>query len=123
MKHSLTNNIFGGLTRETCNNLEKLHESSPPLCQDFNTPMLNRNASVNRLEKENAMKIAQNEKVNDQLTETRKSRHQEYMLNSHMVITNGDKNKDDTAIHGNINNKKANESINNNDTGRVKTKA
>ena len=36
------NNIVGGLTREPCNNLEKLHESSPPLCQDFNTPMLNR---------------------------------------------------------------------------------
>ena len=45
------------------------------------------------------------------------------MLNSNMVITDCDKNKDDTAIHGNINNKKANESINNNDTGRVKTKA
>ena len=111
----LQNNIIDGLTKKPCNNLENLHESSPPLYQDFNTPMLNRNASVNRLEKENAMKIAQNEKVNDQLTETRKSRHQEYMLNSHMVITNGDKNKDDTAIHGNINNKKANE--------RVKTKA
>ena len=63
---------FGGLTREPCNNLENLHESSPPLCQDFNTPMLNRNASVNRLEKENAMKIAQNKKINDQLMEIRK---------------------------------------------------
>ena len=41
----------GGLTREPCNNLENLHESSPPLCQDFSTPMLSRNASVNRLEK------------------------------------------------------------------------
>ena len=52
----------GGLTREPCNNLENLHESSPPLCQDFSTPMLSRNASVNRLEKETAMKIAQNKK-------------------------------------------------------------
>ena len=60
------------------------------------------------------MKIAQNKK-NDQLMEIRKSGHQEYMLNSNMVITDCDKNKDDTAIHGNINNKKANE--------RVKTKA
>ena len=40
-----------------------------------------------------------------------------------MVITDCDKNKDDIAIHGNTNNKEANESINNNDTGRVKTKA
>ena len=40
-----------------------------------------------------------------------------------MVVTDCDKNKDYTAIHGNINNKEANESINNNDTGRVKTKA
>ena len=31
-----------------------------------------RNASVNRLEKENAMKIAQNKKINDQLMEIRK---------------------------------------------------
>ena len=52
----------GGLTREPCNNLENLHESSPPLCQDFSTPMLRRNASVNRLEKETVMKIAQNKK-------------------------------------------------------------
>ena len=56
------NNSIGGLTRELCNNLENLHESSPPLCQDFNTLMLNRNAFVNTLEKENAMKIAQNKK-------------------------------------------------------------
>ena len=44
-------------------------------------------------------------------------------LNSNMVITDCDKNKDDIATHGNTNNKEANESINNNDTGRVKTKA
>ena len=44
-------------------------------------------------------------------------------LNSNIVITDCDKNKDDTAIHGNINNKEAIQSINNNDTGRVKTKA
>ena len=43
------NNIIGGLTRKPRNNLEDLHESSPPKCQDFNTPMLNRNASVNML--------------------------------------------------------------------------
>ena len=40
-----------------------------------------------------------------------------------MVITDCDKNKDDIAIHGNTNNKEANESINNNNTCRVKTKA
>ena len=40
-----------------------------------------------------------------------------------MVITDSNKNKDDTAIHGNINNKEINESTNNNNTGRVKTKA
>ena len=51
------NNIIGRLTRQPSNNLENLHESSPPLCQDLNTPMLNRNVSVNRLEKENAMKL------------------------------------------------------------------
>ena len=45
------------------------------------------------------------------------------MLNSDMVITDCDKNKNDTAIHRNIYNKEANESININDTGRVKTKA
>ena len=102
--HQLTISHFRGLPCLPCH----------PPCQDFNTPMLNRNASVNRLKKENAMKIAQNKK-NDQLIEIRKSGHQEYMLNSNMVITDCDKNKDDTAIHGNINNKKANE--------RVKTKA
>ena len=102
--HQLTISHFRGLPCLPCH----------PPCQDFNTPMLNRNASVNRLKKENAMKIAQNKK-NDQLMEIRKSGHQEYMLNSNMVITDCDKNKDDTAIHGNINNKKANE--------RVKTKA
>ena len=52
--------------------LENLRESFPQLCQDFNTPMLNRNASVNRLEKENTMKIVQNKKINDQLMEIRK---------------------------------------------------
>ena len=39
-----------------------------------------------------------------------------------MVITDCNKNKDDTVIHGNINNKEQMESINNNDTDRVKTK-
>ena len=53
------NDIIGGLTRQACNNLENVHESSSPQCQDFNTPMLNRIGSVNRLKKENAMKIAQ----------------------------------------------------------------
>ena len=66
------NDITGGLTRQPCNNLEVLHESSPPKCQDFNTPMLKRNTSVNMLEKKNAMKIAQNKKINDQLMEIRK---------------------------------------------------
>ena len=54
--------IIGGLTTPPCNNLENLHEGFPPQFQDFNIPMFNRNASVNRLEKENAMKITQNEK-------------------------------------------------------------
>ena len=70
------NDIIGGLTkltRQPCNNLENLHESSPLQWQDFDTPMLNRNASVNRLYKKNAMKIAQNKKINDQLMEIRKS--------------------------------------------------
>ena len=39
-----------------------------------------------------------------------------------MVITHCNKNKDDTLIHGIINNKKQMESINNNGTDRVKTK-
>ena len=34
--------------------------------------MINRNALVNMLEKENAMKMAQNKKINDQLMEIRK---------------------------------------------------
>ena len=59
------------------------------------------------------MKIAQNKKI---------TRGQEYMLNSNMVITGSKKNKDDTVIHGNINNKEANESINNNGMDRVKIK-
>ena len=66
------NDIIGRLTRQPCNNLEILHESSPPQCQGFNTIMLNRNTSVNRLEKENAMRIAQNKKINDQLMKIRK---------------------------------------------------
>ena len=66
------NDIIGRLTRQPCNNLENLHESSPPQCQGFNTIMLNRNTSVNRLEKENAMRIAQNKKINDQLMKIRK---------------------------------------------------
>ena len=35
--------------------------------------MLNRNASVNKLEKMIAMEIAQNKKINDQLMEIRKT--------------------------------------------------
>ena len=114
---------MGGLTRELCSNLENLHESSPPLCQDFNTPMLNRNASVSRLEDKNATKIAQSQKNKRSINVNKKTRHQEYMLNSDMVITDCNKNKDDTAMHRNINNKEANESISINDTGRFKTKA
>ena len=68
----LQNNIIGGLTRQLCKNLENLHESFSPLCQNFNTPMLNRNTSVNKLERENEMKIAQNKKLNDQLMGIRK---------------------------------------------------
>ena len=40
-----------------------------------------------------------------------------------MVLTDCNKNKDDTVICGNINNKETNEIINNNDTDRVKTEA
>ena len=54
------NIVIGGLTRQPCNNLEILHESSLPQCQDYNTPVLDRNISVNRLENENTVKIAQN---------------------------------------------------------------
>ena len=115
------NDIIGRLTRQPSNNLEDLHESSPQ-CQDFNTAILNKNALVNRLEKENAIKIVQNIKINDQLMEKRKSCHQEYMLSSNMVITDCNKNKDDTVIPRNVNNKEKNESINKNDTDRVKTK-
>ena len=39
-----------------------------------------------------------------------------------MVITDCNKNKDDTVIHGYIKNRETNESINNGDTDRVKTK-
>ena len=39
-----------------------------------------------------------------------------------MATADCNKNKDDTVIHGNISNKKTNESINNNYTDRVKTK-
>ena len=69
------NDIIGGLTRQPCNNLENLHEISPSQCQGFNTIMLNRNTSVNRLEKENTMRIAQNKKIKkiyDQLMKIRK---------------------------------------------------
>ena len=66
--------------------------------------MLSRNASVNRLEKDNEMKIAQNKEINDQLNGNKKITHQEYMLNTDMVITDCNKNKDDSSIHGNINN-------------------
>ena len=38
-----------------------------------------------------------------------------------MVITDGNKNKDDTVIRGNFNNKETNENINNNNTDRVIT--
>ena len=68
------------------------------------------------------MKIPQNKKINDQLMEIRKTSHQEYMLRSNMVITDCNKYKNDTVIHGNVNNKEKNESINNNDTDEVKTK-
>ena len=69
------NDIIGGLTRQPCNNLENLHESSPSQCQGFNTIMLNRNTSVNRLKKENTMRIALNKKIKkiyDQLMKIRK---------------------------------------------------
>ena len=39
-----------------------------------------------------------------------------------MVITDCNKNKDDPVIHGYIKNKETNESINNDNTDRVKTK-
>lgn len=45
------------------------------------------------------------------------------MLNSNMVITNCNKNKDDTVIYGDVNNKETNESISNNVQDRVETKA
>ena len=38
-----------------------------------------------------------------------------------MVITDGNKNEDDTVIRGNFNNKETNENINNNNTDRVIT--
>ena len=44
------------------------------------------------------------------------------MLNSNIVITDCNKNEDNTVIHGNIENKERNEKVNNNDTDRIKTK-
>ena len=64
-------NIIGWITIQPCNNLENLHERSRPLFRDFSAPMLNRNAFVNKLEKESQMKIAQNKKINGQLMEIR----------------------------------------------------
>ena len=72
------NDIISGLTRQPCNSLQNLHESSPPVCQDFNTPMLNKNASVNMLEKENVIKIVQNKKSKS-INEHKKTRHQQYI--------------------------------------------
>ena len=104
---SSQNDIIGELTRQTCNNIENLHENSPPQCQDFNTPILNWNASVNSLEKENAMEIAQNKKKWS-INGNKKIRHQEYMLRSNMIIIDCNK-KNDTVIHGNVNDKETNE--------------
>ena len=64
------NNIIGGLTIEPCNNLEDLHENSPPQCQDQYPNA--QEECLNRLEKENAIKILQNKIINDQLMEVRK---------------------------------------------------
>ena len=69
------NNFMGVLQRQPCNNLENLHvsfQSSPPLCQDYNTRILSRNSSANKLNKENAMGITLNKKINNQFVEMRK---------------------------------------------------
>ena len=61
----LQHDMIGGLQRQTCNNLENLHvgfKSSPSKCQDYNTPMLSRNASANKSEKENTTRIDVNKK-------------------------------------------------------------
>ena len=52
--------------------------------------------------------------------EIRKSCHQEYKLTPTWQLLTVTRIK---IIHGNINNKETNQSINNNDTDRVKTKA
>ena len=101
----LQHDMIGGLQRQTCNNLENLHvgfKSSPSKYQDYNIPMLSRNASANKSEKENTTRIDVNKK------------------NKRSI--NWD-DRDDTAIQGNISNKETNESISNNNTDRIKTEA
>ena len=42
----LQSDIIGGLTRQPPHNLDNLDKSSPLQYQDFNIPMLNKNASI-----------------------------------------------------------------------------
>ena len=42
----LQSDIIGGLTRQPPHNLHNLDKSSPLEYQDFNIPMLNKNASI-----------------------------------------------------------------------------
>lgn len=53
-KHSLTKKCFEYITKQPCNNIENLHigfQSSPTQLQYYNTPLISRNASANKLEK------------------------------------------------------------------------
>ena len=73
----LQNNLTSVLRRLPWSNLKKLYASfqrSHPLCQDYDTPILNGNISANGLEEEKAMRIDL-WKINYQLIEIRSSHH------------------------------------------------
>ena len=62
----LQNDIVGVLPRQPYSNLDNLHISlrnSPSQCQDYNTEILNRNTSANKIEKENSTRIALNKRI------------------------------------------------------------
>ena len=120
----LQDDIVSELSRQppdVSKNIDGSFLNSPPQCFECNTPMRSKSTS-NISQKKNNVSIDLNKKINDQLTEIRKSRHQEYIsLTCNVVID--DMNKDTQIDNFDIDKKSNNYEVVDRILLKAKTKA
>ena len=103
-------------------NIEGSFLNSPPQYFTCYTPILSKNTSANISQKENDVSIDLNKKINNQLTEIRKSRHQAY-ISSNCNSATDDINKDSQIDNYDTDKKSNSHEVVDSISSKAKTKA